>query len=100
MNTAVNYSGYIPINYIPTIFFTGKIAIYIFALFILIFCYGAAKLSYNYNMSINNGSMVYLWCILCFFFSSIYYPYYAFFLNPLLFNSVVGIRVGGGRQKM
>ena len=99
MNTAINYLGYNPKEYIPAILITRKIGIFIFALFIFLFCYGAAKLSYSYNMSINNGSFVYFWCLLCFFFASIYYPYYAFFLNPLLFNSVLGIRVGS-RQKM
>jgi hypothetical protein len=100
MNTVINAIGYNPIEYIPTILITGKIILFIIALFIFLFSYGAAKLSYSYNMSINNGSMVYFWCLMCFFFSLIYYPYYAFFLNPLIFSSVFGARVGGSRQRM
>jgi hypothetical protein len=100
MNTAVNYLGYNPMEYVPVILVTGKIGLFVSALLVFLYSYGAAKLSYTYNMSINNGSMVYFWSFLCFFFSSIYYPYYAFFLNPLLFNSVLGIRVGGSRKNM
>jgi hypothetical protein len=97
MNTAINYLGYNPMDYVPAVLITGKLGITIFSLGALLYSYGAAKLSYNYNMSVNNGSMVYFWCILCFFFASIYYPYYAFFLNPVLPISVVGVRVGGRR---
>lgn len=100
MNSIIHTIGYNPIEYIPTFLITGKIALVIIALFIFVFCYGAALLSYTYNMSIHNGSMVYVWPLLCFFFATIYYPYYAFFLNPVLPISVVGVRVGGARRKM
>jgi hypothetical protein len=98
MNTAINYLGYNPMEYIPTILVTGKIGIFVAAFLAFLYSYGAAKLSYTYNMSINNGSMVYVWCLLCFFFSSIYYPYYALFLNPVLPVSVLGVTVGGRRR--
>ncbi len=43
-------------------------------LFLLIFSYGAAKLSYDKYQSIG-------WAILNFFFATFYYPYYAIFLS-------------------
>jgi uncharacterized protein YacL len=98
MNTAINYLGYNPMDYIPVILVTGKIGLFVGALIAFLYSYGAAKLSYTYNMSINNGSMVYVWSILCFFFASIYYPYYAFFLNPVLPMPVMGVAVGGRRR--
>jgi hypothetical protein len=98
MNTAVNYLGYNPMDYVPVILVTGKIGLFVGAFLAFLYSYGAAKLSYTYNMSINNGFMAYVWCILCFFFSSIYYPYYALFLNPVLPISVVGVAVGGRRR--
>jgi uncharacterized protein YacL len=96
MNSITNAIGYNPIEYIPAVFVTGKIGVFIGLIFAFLYSYGAAKLSYTYNMA-NNGSMIYLWCILCFFFATIYYPYYAFFLNPVLPMAVVGVRVGGRR---
>uniref|UniRef100_A0A6C0ANW4 Uncharacterized protein n=1 Tax=viral metagenome TaxID=1070528 RepID=A0A6C0ANW4_9ZZZZ len=98
MNTAINFLGYNPIEYVPAILVTGKIGLVFFALGALLYSYGAAKLSYTYNMSMNNGSMAYFWCLLCFFFASIYYPYYAIFLNPVLPISMVGVAVGGRRR--
>ena len=98
MNTAINFLGFNPVEHASTILATGKVGILIFLFFGFIYSYGAAKLSYNYNMSINNGSLIYFWCLLCFFFSSIYYPYYAIFLNPVLPVSVVGVTVGGRRR--
>lgn len=53
-------------------------------IFMIIFDYGAARLSYFYNMSTGNtGGFIYFWAILCFFFSDFYYPFYSFFLNPI-----------------
>jgi len=98
MNTIINAIGYNPIEYIPAILITGKIGIFLAALFAFLYSYGAAKLSYTYNMSINNGSFVYFWCLLCFFFATMYYPYYAFFLNPVLPVSMAGVAVGGRRR--
>ncbi len=46
--------------------------------------YGAARLSYCYNMSIGTSmELTYLYAIVCFFFSFVYYPFYAIMLNPL-----------------
>jgi len=47
-----------------------------------LYSFGAAKLSYAYNSSIGSSS-AFLWSILAFFFSGLYYPYYAFFVNPV-----------------
>jgi len=46
--------------------------------------FGAARLSYCYNLSVGNGSSTALmFAVICFIFPSLYYPYYALFLNPL-----------------
>jgi ABC-type uncharacterized transport system permease subunit len=56
----------------------------IYVLFLIFFGLGAARLSYTYNVSIGNSVSVALaYAVLNFFFSSFYYPFYAFFLNPV-----------------
>lgn len=50
--------------------------------FYIIFCYGAARLSYFYNMNNGNSGYAILWSILAFIFADVYYPMYSFFLNP------------------
>jgi hypothetical protein len=58
--------------------------IIIYLVFIFLFSYGAAKLSYTYNVSIGTSSgMTVFYTILNFMFSSLYYPYYAIMLNPV-----------------
>lgn len=59
------------------------------------YSYGAAKLSYCYNVSTGNGGIAVIYSLLAFFFSGIYYPYYAWFLNPLCAVPQVG-----GRRKL
>ncbi len=55
-------------------------------LFFIAFSYGAAKLSYDKFGNI-------WWAILDFFFASLYYPYYAIFLNtPQQSSSIFGGR--------
>ena len=64
----------------------GMIALYsILAIaFIIVFCYGAARTSYCYNIAIGNtADVAFLFSIVCFFFPNFYYPFYAIFLNPL-----------------
>lgn len=51
-------------------------------LFGLIFSYGAARLSYFYNVNTGNSGYAVMWSILAFFFAEPYYPLYSFFLNP------------------
>jgi len=53
-------------------------------LFICGFAYnfGAGLLAYNYSVYKGDSAAI-LWAIIAYFFSGIYYPFYAFFLNPL-----------------
>jgi len=53
--------------------------------YMLLYSYGAASLSYNYNVYVGNtGGIAWVYSILCFIFSSFYYPFYAIFLSPSL----------------
>ena len=52
-------------------------------IFLLVSGYGAARLSYYYNLSIGNAGSAIAWSVLSFIFSDFYYPYYSFVLNPL-----------------
>ena len=62
---------------------TGALTIIFIVIFALISSYGAARLSYFYNMSIGNSGYAMMWSVLAFFFADFYYPMYSFFLNPL-----------------
>ena len=65
---------------------SGMIFLYSFLLiaFGIVFCYGAARTSYCYNIALGNTTdIAFLFSVLCFFFPNFYYPYYAIFLNPL-----------------
>ena len=53
-----------------------------FVIWVLISAYGAARLSYFYNMNTGNSGYALFWSILAFLFADIYYPMYSFFLNP------------------
>ena len=53
-----------------------------FIIGMLISAYGAARLSYFYNMSTGNSGYAVFWSVLAFIFSDFYYPVYSFFLNP------------------
>ena len=56
----------------------------IYVLFLIVFGLGAARLSYTYNLSIgNSGGVAISYAVLNFFFCSLYYPFYAFFLDPV-----------------
>lgn len=60
---------------------------------------GSARLSYCYNLSIGNGSGVaLLFAVLCFTFPSLYYPYYALFLNPLCNSTPPSLQTGGSKR--
>jgi hypothetical protein len=102
MNTVVNLLGYKSESFSsieslqsssPGIFAAGGVGLLIFFAFGILYCYGAAKLSYSYNMSIGNGGSAFFWAVLCYFFAAIYYPYYAIMLNP------VGSVMSGGRRR-
>ena len=54
-------------------------------IYMVMYAYGAASLSYNYNVYVGNtGGIVWVYTILSFIFSSLYYPFYAVFLSPPL----------------
>jgi hypothetical protein len=77
----------------------------VYSLFILLLlaipAFGAARLSYCYNMFIGNSTtMAVIYSILCFFFPGIYYPVYALFLNPVcaMQRPVMNNMTGGRRR--
>lgn len=59
---------------------------------LLIYAYGAAYLSYCYNLTKGSANMAILWAILCFCFPTLYYPFYAIVLLPKC------PMIGGGRR--
>jgi len=69
----------------------GKIFTYsiITIVFLIFFCYGAARTSYCYNIAIGNtADVAFLFSVLCFLFPNFYYPYHALFLNPLCISKL------------
>ena len=61
---------------IPILFFMHLTAMFIYGA-------GAAKLSYCYQMATSpHAPLLYMYVALAFFFSPIYYPYYALILTP------------------
>lgn len=67
--------------------------------FSVVYSYGAAKLSYAYNTSVGSSSAI-LWSILAFMFSGFYYPYYAFFVNPVnAAPASTSLPIVGGRRR-
>ena len=72
--------------------YTSGYVIFI-VLFGLIFSYGAARLSYFYNMNTGNSGYALFYSILAFLFADFYYPMYSFFLNPLSARSRNNISV-------
>jgi len=80
----------------------GMIVIAILVLLIgFLGSYGAARLSYCYNIYIGNSSgAAFGWSILSFFFSGFYYPIYGLFLNPLCSKTgnSAGVLTGGRRR--
>ena len=59
-------------------------ALIIYIIVLLIVAFGAAKLSYSYNTYIGtSGGLSIFYAVLAFIFSEFYYPFYAFFLNPI-----------------
>ena len=56
----------------------------LFLIFGLLFPYGAAKLSWNYNIYVGNTTgAATVNSIMAFIFASFYYPLYAILLNPI-----------------
>lgn len=82
----------------------GIIIFFVFLIFVFsfIYSYGASKLSYSYNIYVGNGTgSAFFWSVVNFFFSGLYYPYYAFFLNPVPKMAVVTTTAitGGMRRR-
>ena len=71
------------VNTNPEIVTYGLVSSALVFIFGFLYCYGAARLSYNYNLYTNNKEFAILWAILCFFFPATYYPFYAIFLDPV-----------------
>lgn len=68
----------------PVLFRKSMTAAMIYVGFIIIFSIGAARLSYIYNVNLGTSTgMTIVYSGLSFLFSSLYYPYYAFVLDPL-----------------
>jgi hypothetical protein len=65
--------------------------------------YGAARLSYCYNIHIGNSmGAAYGWSFLAFIFNAFYYPIYGVFLNPICYmGSSAAASSGsvGGRRR-
>jgi biotin transporter BioY len=57
------------------------LTIVFFVIFTIISSYGAARLSYYYNMNTGNSGYAVMWSVLAFIFYDLYYPMYYFFLN-------------------
>lgn len=66
-------------------------------LFVIIYSYGAARLSWYYNVHNGDAGSASLWSVICFLFPSFYYPYYSISLNPL--NSEGAPAAKGGRSR-
>jgi len=75
----------------------GLIFYILFAVVVFVlYSYGAARLSYCYNIYLGSDSGTALfWSVLSFFFSGYYYPIYGVFLNPLC---DIKKQVGGRRR--
>ena len=58
------------------------IILLILVIWIIIYAYGAARLSYFYNMNNGNSGSALSYSILAFLFADFYYPIYSYFLNP------------------
>jgi hypothetical protein len=87
---------------------TASMTVFAFVLvYTILYAYGAASLSYNYNMYVGNtGGIVWVYAILSFIFSSVYYPFYAIFLSPSLGKAptstnapITNISQQGGKSK-
>jgi len=50
-------------------------------IWMIVFSYGAAQLSYCYNIMNGNAGSAIMWAVVCFFFPAFYYPYHALFLQ-------------------
>jgi hypothetical protein len=62
----------------------SRFLFWLYVVFLLASGFGAAYLSWNLNMYLGTSTGIsVLYAILAFIFSEAYYPFYAFFLNPV-----------------
>lgn len=62
----------------------GIFSIFFIIIIAIVFCYGAARLSWCYNTFNGEGSATkMIFSVLCFFFPNFYYTFYALFLDPV-----------------
>lgn len=83
-NAIVGGNGFQDAESQDTLYGASIVIIAMYMIFIIAFSVGAAILSYNYNCFIGtSSSLTVVYAILAFLFSSVYYPYYAIFLDPV-----------------
>lgn len=71
----------------------------IVCLLCFIYNIGAVRLSWCYNTSIGtNFPLKIVYAFIAFFFSSIYYPFYAFFLDETCIQTPPITQIGGSRR--
>lgn len=64
--------------------FVAVILVLLFLILGLLYPYGAAKLSWNYNIYVGNTTgATTVNSIMAFLFANLYYPFYAIMLNPI-----------------
>jgi len=75
---------------------------FLLIIFCIAYCYGAAKLSWSYNSYYGaTTSTKVIFSILCYIFPFNYYPFYAFFLDPItgrLARTQIQTLTGAGRR--
>ena len=73
---------------------------FLMIIFLIAYCYGSAKLSWCYNSYYGaTTSTKVMFSILCYCFPSFYYPFYAFFLDPVCGRVVKAqVQAGAGRR--
>jgi len=69
---------------VQTLYSSLPILFILHATMVIVYGMGAVRLSYCYQMATNPSSyLFYLYLVLAFVFSPVYYPYYGIVLNPL-----------------
>jgi len=101
-STATTPDASLQVNPVPIGTMNALFIVYIIIMVLLtvIYGYGAARLSYCYNIAqgATSGTAIF-WAVLCFLFSGWYYPFHGIFLSSC--GSVVTNtmrKVGGGRR--
>lgn len=79
----------------------GFLGILIMMVVAFLASFGAARLSWCYNMYVGNSTSISIfYALLAFWFSGFYYPFYAWFLNPICDMKMAGVAATmGGRRR-